>query len=161
MSSILAENERVTSIARLVTFVDIDEPDDDAGVPRLSFSARHDAVLADGRRVALLHDRGWSQSTVIFSRKGAPPPRVDRLSLWDYVTREQIEESARSVVGPDEPYSGYTRAEMVEGHWTTLAGTLEQAGVKADAAELKALPHDVELSDRVLARLGDRRCKLA
>ena len=37
-------------VARLVTFVDID----DSQASGLSFCARHDALLADGRRIVLL-----------------------------------------------------------------------------------------------------------
>jgi len=52
----MGENEGVARIARLVTFVDIVG----ANPSQLSFSARHDALLADGRRIVLLNDRGWS-----------------------------------------------------------------------------------------------------
>jgi hypothetical protein len=34
---------------------------------------------------------------------------------------------------------------------------LQQQGVAVEGAELKALSHDVELSDRVLARVGRGR----
>lgn len=50
---------RVAPVTRLVTFVDMD---DRANDDYLSVSARHEAVLADGRRVLLLRDRGWGES---------------------------------------------------------------------------------------------------
>jgi len=46
-------------LVRLLTVVDVREDDTDAR--RMSLSARHEAVLADGRRVVLLDDRGWSE----------------------------------------------------------------------------------------------------
>jgi hypothetical protein len=152
------EDERVTLLARLVTFVDIDEGDDASEASGLSFSARHDAVLTDGRRVLLLNNRGWSQSTGI-SSSGEPPMQENQSAPWEFVTREQVEDSARSVVGPDEPYGDYTRAEMAAGHWATLAATLGREGVEVDATEVSGLPHDVELSDRLIARLADRPTK--
>jgi hypothetical protein len=57
------------------------------------------------------------------------------------------------VVGPDEPFGGRTRAAMEADHWDALARVLKQQGVAVEAAELKVLPHEVELSDRVLARI--------
>jgi hypothetical protein len=35
-------------------------------------------------------------------------------------------------------------------HWEALARILREQGVAADVAKLRALPHDVELSDRLL-----------
>lgn len=140
----------MTLLARLVTLVDINDASEASG---LSFSARHDAILTDGRRVVLLNDRGWTQSAVIFT--GEPPMQQNRSSLWEFVTREQVEESARTVVGPDESYGDYTPAEMAAGHWATLAATLGREGVEADATEVRGLPHDVEFSDRLIARLTD------
>ena len=43
---------------------------------------------------------------------------------------------------------------MEAGHWDYLARILRQHGIEVAGAELKALPHDVELSDRVLARMA-------
>jgi len=47
-------------VTRLVTFVDVD--DNVADARQMSVSARHEAVLVNGRRVLLLDDRGWSSS---------------------------------------------------------------------------------------------------
>jgi hypothetical protein len=46
---------------------------------------------------------------------------------------------------------------MEASHWEALAQMLRKQGVDVEAAELQALPHDVELSDRVLARIGPGR----
>jgi hypothetical protein len=102
----------------------------------------------------LLSDRGWSQSTICFSY-GESPVRKDLSTQWDAVTREEIEEAARSVVGSDAAYADYTAADMTEAHWWSLAATLAKQGIPVDPTDLEALPHEVVLSDRLLARLGD------
>ena len=38
-------------------------------------------------------------------------------------------------------------------HWDSLARVLQQQGVAVDGDALKVLSHDVELSERVLARV--------
>ena len=43
---------------------------------------------------------------------------------------------------------------MESDHWNALAQNLRAQGVVVDAGELRQLPHDVELSDRLRARLG-------
>jgi hypothetical protein len=37
-----------------------------------------------------------------------------------------MEFTARTVVGPDEPFGGHTYRSMAAGHWVTLAATLVQ-----------------------------------
>jgi hypothetical protein len=131
----------MSGVTRLLTFVDLDDADNaGADARRMSVTARHEAVLEDGRRVVLLDDRGWSE------QQAGP-------SIWASETVEGLERSARDVVGPDEPVEGITQAEMEAGHWETLAGTLRERGVDADPAELRVLRHDVELSPRLRARL--------
>ena len=147
----MGENEGVARIARLVTFVHIVG----ANPSQLSFSARHDALLADGRRIVLLNDRGWSQSRMYAFSDPVSPMREAPSSPWEGITQEDIEEMARNVVGPDSAYGDYTQAETDEGHWSYLAAALEEHGVDVDATDLRALPHKVELSERLLARLGD------
>jgi hypothetical protein len=126
----------MTPVARLVTLVDVDDRASDAH--RMSFSARHEAVLVDGRRVLLLDDRGWSWSS------------------WpgDLLDSGDIEETARVVVGPDEPTDGRSYEEMAAGHWAHLAAVLRHEGIVVDAPDLERLPHDVVLSERLLARLA-------
>ena len=148
-------------IARLLTLVDLNDADD-AGpdARRMSVTARHEAVLTDGRRVVLLDDRGWGGQLAVAWR-GEPSEeerlRYERSSIWATETVEELEREARFVVGPDEPFDGRTQADMEAEHWDSLARVLRQQGVPVEAAELKALPHDVELSDRLLARLGRGR----
>lgn len=124
-------------MTRLVTFVDV--VDDVPDTRRISVSARHEAVLANGRRVLLLDDRGWSES--------GPP------NIWAMTSIEDIVGTTRVVVGPDEPFGGRSYEDMEADHWAQLTGTLRQHGIVAEALELKRLPHDVVLSERLLARI--------
>jgi len=148
----------MAAVARLLTFVDIADHDDDGpDARRMSVSARHEAVLADGRRVLLLEDRGWSEELGVFL-DDEPSEEARRVvepsGIWAYETVEEMERTARNVVGPDEPFDGRTQADMDASHWDSLARVLRQQGFEVQAAELRGLPHHVELSDRVLARIG-------
>jgi len=125
-------------VTRLVTFADVDEIV--ADVRQMSVSARHEAVLADGRRLLLLDDRGWSTS--------GPP------DIWARTSVEEVLVTSRMVVGPDEPFDGRSHEDMAADHWAQLCEALRQQGVVASAQELRRLPHDVVLSQRLLARLG-------
>ncbi|MEA2272709.1 MAG: hypothetical protein QOI98_1417 [Solirubrobacteraceae bacterium] len=140
----------MASVVRLLTFVDIDDYDDPAA-RRMSVSARLEAVLEDGRRVVLLDDRGWSGHLSV-APEDEPSPGV-----WAFETVEEMKRTARVVVGPDEPGPGWTQAQMAAAHWDSLARVLREEGIEIDGTELRRLPHDVQLSDRVLARIGGGR----
>jgi len=136
-------------VARLVTLVDLR---DDEREGQMSFSARHEAVLEDGRPLLLLDDRGWSSSLL---RTTADSDSAEDIpDFWAITSREDIEETTRQVVGPDEPFGGRSQEDMEADHWAYLAGILRQQGVAADPDELKGLPHDVVLSEQVLMLLG-------
>jgi hypothetical protein len=113
---------------------------------RISVSARLDAVLDDGRRVVVLDDRGWVEEL-----RG--PGAGDAPDLWAATTREHIAATARTVVGPDEPFGGRSQADMEADYWQFLAGRLAERGVTADAAELAQVPHEVVLGQRLAERL--------
>ncbi|WP_037065544.1 hypothetical protein [Pseudonocardia acaciae] len=132
----------MVAVTRLVTFADVD--DQHAGPGQLSVSLRHEAELADGRRVPLLHDRGWGESYAHGSRPDS----------WAEKSVADIERTARVVVGPDEPSEGFSRDDMDAGHWTHLAETLRNQGVVIDPRELRRLPHDVVLSQWLRARIA-------
>jgi len=133
----------MTRVVRLVTVADLGEQ---ADARRISVSARHEAVLDDGRRIVLLDDRGWTATL-----RG---PGADEISdIWTTTSVDEIGETARMVVGPDEAYGERTQEDMDTGHWNTLAETLRAGGVVIDAGELRQLPHEVELSDRLRAVL--------
>jgi hypothetical protein len=79
---------------------------------------------------------------------------ADAPAIWAVTSVEDIETTARQVVGPDEPFDGRLQADMEANHWSYLAEILRQQGVSVDALELKRLPHDVVLSERLLAGVG-------
>jgi hypothetical protein len=139
----------VTAVERLVTTVDVTDRAVDAAT--MSVSALHEAALADGSRVVLLEGRGWTSSLMQMRADGDVPR--DAPDIWASTSLEEIEASARTVVGPDEPFGGGTREEAEAGHWAFLAGVLRRHGVVVDPQEFRRLPHDVVLSDRLLARL--------
>jgi len=107
----------MAAATRLITLVDVD--DSAADDRQMSVSARHEAVLADGRRVLLLDDRGWSSTALTATWGEGPDDGAGReqADVWALTTVEDIEESARVVVGPDEPPDGYSREEMEASHW--------------------------------------------
>lgn len=142
-------------MARLVTLVDVH--DDGADARHMSESARHEAVLLDGRRVLLLDGRGWSASLISMRVEEIPDDgsfREHIPDIWAVSSVEDIEKTARQVVGPDEPFDGRTQEAMEADHWALLSDVLRQQGIAADVRELKRLPHDVTLSERLLARVG-------
>jgi hypothetical protein len=145
------------TVARLVTLVDVN--DDGADARTMSVSARHEAELADGRRIVLLDGRGWTSSLRRTERQEVPhhADRENVPDIWVVTSTDEIEETARVVVGPDEPFGGRSQADMEEGHWSFLADVLQRQGVVADARELRQLPHDVVLSERLLARTRGER----
>ena len=130
---------------RLETTVEL-RPDTGAG--RLSVSARHEAVLDGGDRVLLLDDRGWVEEA-----RGAGSGELGPLRETD------IAFTARTVVGPDEPWPGRTAAEAERDHWDAHAETLRRHGVAAGGAELSSLPHRVVLGPllRALVESGPQR----
>jgi hypothetical protein len=67
---------------------------------------------------------------------------------------EDIQETTRIVVGPDAPFEGSSQEDAEEGHWAYLSDLLRQHGIVMDALDLRRLPHDVVLSQRLLARVG-------
>lgn len=123
----------MSPVTRLVTSVEVD----DAASATVTVSARHEAELVDGRRVLLLDDRGWSSSGV-----------------WGTTTAAGMRETARVVVGPDEPFGDHSAEDMATGHWAFLGGVLRDRGVEIDPVQLRRLPHDVVLGPRVRALLG-------
>jgi hypothetical protein len=108
----------------------------------------------------LLDDRGWSEELRVLGADASSSQerrQVEQPGIWAYETVGELERTARAVVGPDEPFGGRTAAELEATHWESLARVLQREGVEVEAAELKRLPHDVELGERVLARIGGGR----
>lgn len=136
----------MAGVTRFTTHVELSDAAPDAR--RLSVSARFEAVLADGRTVTLLADRGWSSSVHGDSTDGAA-------DLRQWLSVEDVETTARTVVGPDEPFGDRTHEQMAADHWASMADALGQQGVEADARELAVLPHDVVLGGRLRAWLRE------
>lgn len=128
----------MTDLRRLVTFVDVDDQVDDSTI---QLHVRHEAELPDGSRLLLLCDRGWTIS--------GPP------DIWAYTSVDEIIETARVVVGPDEPFANWSPADMERHHWVALQKIAGQQGVTTDVAKLRSLPHDVVLSSRIIACVSD------
>ncbi|SNT32420.1 hypothetical protein SAMN05216276_103461 [Streptosporangium subroseum] len=125
----------MTALVLLETAVDLDERAD--GDPRrVSVSATLSAVLDNGRQITLLDDRGWGSTR-----------------LLETTTVGEIEDTARTVVGPDEPAEGQTHEEVAAAYWTHLAAVLGEHGVAAGSDALRMLPHAVVLSDRLRSRV--------
>jgi hypothetical protein len=141
----------VAAVTHLLTLVEIEGDASDAR--QMHFSARHEAVLADGRRVLLLDDRGWSSGLSVSFAPGATvtPPPADAPSPSK--SAEEIEKHARYVVGPDEPFDGESREEAEAGHWAYLARILREKGVIVDPVDLGRLPHEVVLGERLRTQI--------
>jgi hypothetical protein len=84
----------------------------------------------------LLNDRGWTSSQQI-----------------DDMTRGEVSSTAKTVVGPDGPGPGETDAQMETLYWAFLARRLEDSGVRMTGTDLRELPHDVQISERLCKRL--------
>ncbi|NEK59301.1 hypothetical protein GCU56_15660 [Geodermatophilus sabuli] len=110
------------------------------GTPVLSpggihFRVEEFAVLADGRRIRLHGERGFGLSA------GADP--------WRFQTLESLARDVRTTVLPDDA------EDTGEDHpWEWLVELLRARGVEASPDELRALPYDVEFSDRLRARVS-------
>jgi hypothetical protein len=144
------------TVVRLLTFVDVVE----AGRDRLSLSARHEAVLADGRHVLLLDDRGWTSSGDRGWTSSGDRGWTGSGEASDFgaaLSIEEVEREARFVVGPDEPVEGRSQEEEAALHWGTLAEKLRREGIDIGASDLRRLPHDVVLSERARALCRPRR----
>jgi hypothetical protein len=123
------------TVGRLVTYGDV--ADDRSNTQEISVALRHELELTDGRRVLLLDDRGWGST-----------------GKWTDRSAKDIAETSRMVVGPDAPPAGRSEEDMEILHWTSLQEIAQRQGVAVNAAELRRLPHDVVLSERLLARIG-------
>jgi hypothetical protein len=104
----------------------------------LSFVVHEFADLADGRRLTLHEERG-------FTIGGGPAPS----DPWRYLTLEHLERDVRTTVLPDDD-------DIQDEHpWEWLAELLHVHGVEATAEELRLLPYHVVFSERLRARVAD------
>ncbi len=135
-------------VERLETLVEINDHDDHDDPRTMSVDARHEAVLPDGRRLLLLETAAGARRSIAFRQRR--PTSGLRCRVQD------IEADARTVVGPDEPVEGRSWEEAEAAHWSFISDVLRRQGVVVDAAELRRLPHDVVIGERLRARLTRR-----
>ncbi|MCK9897278.1 hypothetical protein [Frankia sp. AgB32] len=116
-----------------------------AGRPRepigeaLDFRVEEIAMLSDGRRLTLTSDRGWT-SWLVGEPVGDTP--------WAHLTAEGVEETARTVVLPDDvEVTGETHT------WARLAESLQDHGIEVTVETLKLLPYTFTFSQRLQERL--------
>ena len=100
----------------------------------VSFVVHEFADLADGRRITLHEERGFTTS-----------------AQWRYLTLDDLERDVRTTVLPDDDDT------QDEHPWEWLAELLHVRGVDATAEELRLVPYDVVSSERLRARLGSPR----
>ncbi len=127
---------------RLLTSIDVDEP---AGTPRdvdreMSISALLELEFDSGLRVTLLDDRGWSS---------AGPSNI-----WAYTSLKDLADTARTVVGPDDPPDHVSKKEADASYWAQIAANAQAQGVRIEAGDLAALPHDVHINHEIRARVA-------
>ena len=106
----------------------------------LSFDVHEFADLADGRRLTLRDDLGFTISTMA-SRGPAPSDQ------WRHLTLEQLQRDVLTTVLPDDD-------DTQQHPWKLLAALLDILGEEATAEELRLLPYDVVLSERLRTRVG-------
>lgn len=92
--------------------------------------------LDDGERLPLLTDRGW----------GSNQP-------WEQTDLKSMGPDALMVVGPDAPFGDLDEDDMARGHWAHLESTARRGGFRITAEQLSALPHRVEFTEDVIARV--------
>ena len=104
------------------------------GDQRASFVVSEFAVLADGRRITLHNERGFSSS----SSTGDP---------WRHLTVDDLEKSVLTTVLPDDDDTDD------EHPWEWLVELLRVHGIETSAEDLRGLPYEVVFSERLRARL--------
>src|SRR4051812_32597925 len=138
---------RMPQVIRLLAVADALDP---VSAAQISVSVRLDAVLDDGRTVTLLEGRGWTAEL-----RG--PGAADIADIWETTTIREIEQTARVVVGPDEPFGGRTQADMERDHWEALAAGLHEQGIDTQGAELSRLAVEVVTTERLRSLIGGRK----
>lgn len=123
-------------VVRLLTLV---ETADACSCSQIALSVRQEAVLDDGRHIEVIAGRGWSES--------------GPTNIWTEVSVRHIMETARVVVGPDEPFGRRTNQEMATEHWKSLAALLQRQGISTEVRTLSLLPDEISLSPALLLRL--------
>jgi hypothetical protein len=112
--------------------------------PGVHFRVREFADLADGRRVTLHDERGF---TSVYRVTGQSAPPADQ---WSHHTLASLERDVRNTVLPDD--------DDGEDHpWEWLAALLRAQGVEVPVEELRRVPYVVEFSERLRERVAAER----
>lgn len=104
----------------------------------IRFTVSEYAVLADGREIRLVANRGWT----VF------PGDVSVEGYLATVTRIEFEEDSRNLLLADDAEETGERQD-----WQAHVARLGEQGIATSIAELRRLPSIVEVSERVLSRL--------
>ena len=106
-----------------------------------SFSVREFVTLEDGRRVILHEDRGF---TIGWRSSGESGPG----DIRGHETLESMTRNVLNVVLPDDD-------ECAEDHpWSWLADLARARGLNVTAEDLRSLPYEVILTDKVIRWLA-------
>jgi hypothetical protein len=112
------------------------------------FRVHEFAILADGRRVTIRDDLGFSSWSRRYEDDSG---KTEKLNPWDHMTRESVQHDVRKVVLPDDGDS----ADEHPYEW--LRELLLRQGIETSVEQLRSVPYTVEFSDRPERRLRDKR----
>ena len=104
------------------------------------------AILADGRRVTLRDDLGFSSWS---RRHDYDSGKTHALDPSHDMTRESVESGVRNVVLPDDDSGD-------EHPYEWLRELLLRRGIETSVEQLRSVPYTVEFSDRLERRLQDK-----
>lgn len=130
-------------VIALGAWCDFVPPEEAAATPGGAYFRVHEfAILADGHRVTVRDDLGFS----FWSRRAGSPGLLDP---WRGLTRTHVEHDVRNVVLPDDD------ASEDEHPYEWLRELLLQQGIDASVEQLRSVPYTIEFSDRLERRLQD------
>ncbi len=110
------------------------------------FRVHEFAILADGRRVSLRDDLGFSSWS---RRHDYDSGKTHALDASHDMTRESVESGVRNVVLPDDDSGD-------EHPYEWLRELLLRRGIETSVEQLRSVPYTVEFSDRLERRLQDK-----
>lgn len=111
---------------------DVDDTNTDS--PQASFRVSEFAVLDDGSRVTLHDERGF------VSKPSSGHP-------WRHLSLDGLSRSVRTTVLPDDDPTDD------EHPWEWLVELLDARGITTTVDQLRQVPYNVVLTDRVMARV--------
>ncbi len=135
------------TVVALGAWCDLHVPLEGSATPGgIHFRISEFAVLADGRRVSIRDDLGFSSWSRALDASG----HVHAVDPWP-VTRESLEADVRNVVLPDEGSD-----ESGEDHpYEWLCELLARQGIHASPEQLRSVPYSIEFSEQLERRLSE------